>query len=67
MELTKQQQTSANLHSRISIVSGCGNTLESTMRGRERKGAPDSRLPIDGEYGEIEGSFRSSTGVHCKT
>ena len=32
------------------------------MRGRERKDASDSRLPIDGEYGETERSFSSSTG-----
>jgi hypothetical protein len=32
------------------------------MRGRERKDAFDSRLPIDGEYGETERSFCSSTG-----
>jgi len=30
------------------------------MRGRERKDASDSRLPIDGEYGETERSFCSS-------
>ena len=49
------------------FVATCGNILERTMRGRERKDASDSRLPIDGEYGETERSFCSSTGIHWKT
>jgi hypothetical protein len=55
--------TSANPHSQTSILSGCDGTLEVTMRGRERKDAFNSRLPIDDEYGETERSFRASTGA----
>ena len=36
-------------------------------RGHKRKDTSDSRLPVDGEYGETERSFCSSTGVHWKT